>query len=105
MLSAHSRLDCGPESRFFARLRHLGAATSGASWRRAWPGPAVDFIASLSNQGHPVVELFGLSSDDVRGYLADRPPSVAAMLESLTVLHARRAGKARWIEKTPATCS
>ena len=23
MLSAHSRLDCGPESRFFARYRHL----------------------------------------------------------------------------------
>ena len=102
MLSAHPRLDCGPESRFFARLRHLGASDQRRLLAPAsWPGPAVDFVASLSNQGHPVVELFGLSIDDVRAYLADRRPSVAAMLESLTVLHARRAGKARWIEKTP----
>ena len=46
MLSAHSRLDCGPESRFFARLRHL----RGPQQRRllapeSWPGPAVDFVS------------------------------------------------------------
>jgi hypothetical protein len=102
MLSAHSRLDCGPESRFFARLRHLSVSQRQRLLApEAWPGPAVDFVATLSNQGHPVVELFGLSTGDVRGYLAERPPSVAAILESLTVLHAHRAGKARWIEKTP----
>ena len=102
MLSAHSRLDCGPESRFFARLRHLrGPQQQRLLAPESWPGPAVDFVASLSNQGHPVMELFGLSRADVHGYLGERPPSVAAMLESLTVLHARRAGKARWIEKTP----
>ena len=66
MLSAHSRLDCGPESRFFARYRHLGAK------QRArvldpdlWPRPAVDFIGSLRNQGHPVVELFGLERPQI----------------------------------------
>jgi hypothetical protein len=37
----------------------------------------------------------------VRAYLAAREPSLPALLESLTELHARRAGKARWIEKTP----
>ncbi len=37
----------------------------------------------------------------MRDDLAAREPSLAAMLESLTVLHARKAGKARWIEKTP----
>ena len=102
MLSAHARLDCGPESRFFARYRHL----DGEQQRRAldptrWPDPAVEFMASLRNQGHPVVELFGLSIDEVRGFLREQPPSLAAMLESLTVLHAQRAGKARWVEKTP----
>jgi hypothetical protein len=102
MLSAHPRLDCGPESRFFARHRHLAPLER----RRlldaaAWPEPALAFIGSLSNQGHPVIELFGLTMDEVRAYLAARPPSLAAMLESLTVLHAARAGKARWIEKTP----
>ncbi len=102
MLSAHSRLDCGPESRFFARYRHVPAAQRRRLLDAAdWPTAATDFIASLSNQGHPVIELFGLSLDEIRGFLADRTPSVAAMLESLTVLHARRAGKARWMEKTP----
>lgn len=102
MLSAHSRLDCGPESRFFARFRHVDAE------RRAtildpvtWPRPAVDFIASLRNQGHPIHELFGLELGEIGRYLAWREPSPAAMLESLTVLHARQAGKPRWIEKTP----
>jgi hypothetical protein len=102
MLAAHSRLDCGPESRFFARLRHLDARARRATLDPdAWPGPAVDFVASLRNQGHPVVELFGLRLDEIRAYLADRPPSLSVMLESLTVLHARHAGKARWLEKTP----
>ena len=102
MLSAHSRLDCGPESRFFARYRHLDARARQATLDPgAWPGPAVDFLATLRNQGHPVVELFGLELRDIRDYLAARPPSLAAMLESLTVLHARQTGKVRWIEKTP----
>jgi hypothetical protein len=102
MLAAHSRLDCGPESRFFARFRHLDARQRRATLAQAsWPGPAVDFIDSLRNRGHPVVGLFGLELADVREYLAARPPSLAAMLESLTVLHARRAGKMRWVEKTP----
>ena len=102
LLSAHPRLDCGPESRFFARHRHLDQAARRRLLEPAtWPGPAVDFVASLSNQGHAVVELFGLDVEDVRAYLSARPPSEAAMLEALTVLHAQRAGKVRWIEKTP----
>jgi hypothetical protein len=102
MLSAHSRLDCGPESRFFARYRHLDA---GARQRifdpLTWPRPAVDFIASLRNQGHPVTELFELTLPEIGSYLSGRQPSLAAMLESLTELHAQRAGKRRWMEKTP----
>lgn len=102
MLSAHPRLDCGPESRFFARFRHLDDRAR----RRildpvTWPRPAVDFMASLRNQGHPVTELFGLTSPEIGTYLAGRQPSTTAMLESLTELHARRRGKARWVEKTP----
>jgi hypothetical protein len=102
MLSAHSRLDCGPESRFFARYRHLDAAARARLVERSmWPRPAVDFIASLRNQGHPINELFGLTLPQIDGFLAAREPSLAAMLESLTVLHAQAAGKARWMEKTP----
>jgi len=102
MLSAHPRLDCGPESRFFARFRHLGTRERERLLDPLlWPRPAVDFIASLRNQGHPITDLFGLSLPEIGTYLLGREPSVAAMLESLTVLHARRAGAARWIEKTP----
>jgi hypothetical protein len=102
MLSAHPRLDCGPESRFFARYRHLDAAARRRLVEPAtWPGPAVEFLASLQNQAHPVLELFGLTETEVRDWLAARPPALAAVLEALTVLHAERAGKVRWIEKTP----
>ncbi len=102
MLSAHSRLDCGPESRFFARYRHLDRkARERILDPHTWPRPAVDFIASLRNQGHPITELFDLTLPEIGTYLCGRQPSPAAMLESLTELHARRAGKWRWIEKTP----
>ena len=102
MLSVHPRLDCGPESRFFARYRHLDArARSRILDPATWPRPAVDFMASLRNQGHPVTELFGLSLPEIGTYLSSCPPSTTAMLESLTVLHAQRRGAARWVEKTP----
>jgi sulfotransferase family protein len=102
MLSAHPRLDCGPESRFFARYRHLDARARRRLLDPAeWPEPAVDLLASLRNQGHPVVELFGLTEAQVRAHLASRPPALATILEALTVLHAEQAGKPRWIEKTP----
>jgi len=102
MLSAHSRLDCGPESRFFARYRHLDAKQRERILDAlTWPRPAVDFIASLRNQDHPITELFGLGLPEIGMFLAERDPSLAAMLESLTALHARKAGKARWMEKTP----
>ena len=102
MLSAHSRLDCGPESRFFARYRHLDErARNRILDPHTWPRPAVDFIASLRNQDHPITELFDLTLPEIGTYLSGRQPSVAAMLEALTDLHAHRAGAARWVEKTP----
>ena len=102
MLTTHSRLDCGPESRFFARYRHLSAPEQRRTLdAELWPGPATEFIASLRNQGHPIVDLFGLTIEDIGAWLAKQEPSLAAMLGSLTVLHADRAGKARWVEKTP----
>ncbi len=45
--------------------------------------------------------MYGLSSADVRAWLAARPPSLAAMLESLTAQRADRVGAPRWVEKTP----
>jgi hypothetical protein len=49
----------------------------------------------------PVHEAFGVSAEAVRAHLAGRAPSVAALLESLTVTRAQAHGKPRWAEKTP----
>jgi hypothetical protein len=102
MLDAHPSLDCGPESRFFARYRHLPRPRRRELLDPAsWPAPAVEFVAGLENQGHPVHQLYGLSRDDLARWLGNRPPSFAALLESLTAQRAERNGKARWVEKTP----
>jgi hypothetical protein len=45
--------------------------------------------------------MFDLTADDVRTWLAARPPSLAALLESLTAQRAERRGVRRWVEKTP----
>ena len=45
--------------------------------------------------------MYGLTVEDVRTWLAARPPSLAAMLESLTEQRALRNGARRWVEKTP----
>jgi hypothetical protein len=99
MLGAHPQIDCGPETLLLSKLE--------AADRRAildpatWPGPAADFVLGLSLKATPVVEAYGVEPDAVRAYLASGPPSVAALLESLTVTRARLNGKPRWAEKTP----
>lgn len=102
MLGAHSRLDCGPESRFFAAYRDLPPSRKrGLIEPSDWPARATRFMCGLTNQGHPVHELFGLEREAVQGWLERCEPSVAAMLESLTAQRAARHGKTRWVEKTP----
>jgi hypothetical protein len=133
MLAAHPRLDCGPESRILARLRHLEPGVRARLIDPSdWPDRAVAFVtghATFEDDGTAEDEtavaaedetaaaaetgpsstpptadaasLYGLSRQAIRAWLADRPPSLAALLESLTVQHAQRAGKPRWVEKTP----
>jgi hypothetical protein len=102
MLSAHSRLDCGPESHLLSVLRLLPLEEqAGLVDPSTWPDRAADFVADLENRGHRIIEAFGLTRPDILSWLADRPPSIAAILESLTAQHAERVGAARWVEKTP----
>ncbi len=102
MLAAHSRLDCGPETRLLDRLRSLPPTESARLLDEgSWPGPATEFLDRLHERGADSLETFGLTREEVATWLAARRPSVSAMLESLVVPHARRAGKARWVEKTP----
>jgi hypothetical protein len=99
MLAGHSRIVCGPETQFFNKLEpeQLTAAVAD----RRWPRLATSAVCSLTLARQSVVRLFGLNRRDVRQYLRDRPPSVNAMLESLTKTLAARGGKPRWAEKTP----
>jgi hypothetical protein len=66
-----------------------------------WPERATAYVTSLSLGKQPVYPMYGLMAEEVRAWLAIRPPSLAAMLESLTAQRALRNGAPRWVEKTP----
>src|SRR5687768_17107064 len=83
MLGAHPLIDCGPETRLLSRFED--ADTARLLDPRSWPGPAADFVLGLALRDTPVHEVFGVPTEAVRAHLAGRRPSVAALLESLTV--------------------
>lgn len=100
ILNAHPDLACGPETAFFdllGRRRRRELLEPGA-----WPQRGVDFLVSMDRQhGGSVLTAHGLDADAVRRELSARQPSVAALLEAITVPYARARGKRRWVEKTP----
>lgn len=105
MLAAHSRLSCGPETHFFRRLANADAVALTAP--DSWPGPAVEFICSITHTSYneitrkPLLEKYQLSREQVETYLRVRPPSLAAALASVTGQAMAVQGKQRWAEKTP----
>lgn len=99
LLGGHSRIACGPETQFFNKL--APKELSAAARDRAWPRRAVRSVSSLRLAGQPVIDLFSISERELWDDLAQRPPGVASMLESLTATLAARAEKPRWAEKTP----
>jgi len=102
MLAAHSAFDCGPETHFLSRWAHMARSERERILDPAdWPARASAYVTTLSLGKQPIYPMFGLTSDDVRTWLAARPPSLATMLESLTAQRAQRAGAPRWVEKTP----
>lgn len=102
MLAAHSAFDCGPETHFLSRWSKMAASERARILDPAdWPRRAVAYVSSLQLGKKPIYPMYGLSVDDIRTWLAARPPSLAAMLESLTAQRAARAGAPRWVEKTP----
>lgn len=99
MLSAHSRIDAGPETQLFKNetdrlIRHAVADKN-------WPQKAVKLLQEIRLSKQSVCALFGLDSEQLKNYLAKRQPSVQAILEALTASHCCKNGKQRWIEKTP----
>jgi LPS sulfotransferase NodH len=99
MLSAHSRMTCGPETQFFTHLAHRRGAVPHAP--SPWPQVAVGYVESLTINGQSVVDAFGLSIREIERHLQGRQPSWAAALESIVATFARGLGKPRWVEKTP----
>jgi hypothetical protein len=100
MLNAHGNVACGPETGFLDLVDRTGGRAVVADAR--WPEAATRWVAGLRRpSGQSVMESYGVTIDEVRAELAARPPSVAALLESLTVPFARARGKSRWAEKTP----
>ena len=99
MFGAHPDYAAGPETQFFSKLNAeiLAAATDPANWPRV----AKKTLAQLSLADQSVLELFGTDAERTEAWLAKREPSVAAMLEALTVPFADARGKQGWVEKTP----
>ncbi|MBB6391048.1 sulfotransferase family protein [Microbacterium thalassium] len=99
-IAAHPAFHGGPESDFFFRL---GAqARADAATDPAWPTKAVELLGSLSRHGERVIDMFGVSTDDLTRYLEQRQPSQSAMLAALfeSSLQGDQ-GPPRWVEKTP----
>ena len=102
MLSAHSAFACGPETHFLSRWARLGGRERARILDPvAWPDRAALFVTSLSLGNRAIYPMYGVSDHGIRTWLAARPPSVAAMLEALTVQLADQQGSPRWVEKTP----
>lgn len=102
MLAAHSAFDCGPETHFLSRWSRLARSERERILDAAdWPERATAYVTSLSLGKKPIYPVYGLRREEVRAWLAVRPPSLATMLESLTAQRAFRAGAPRWVEKTP----
>jgi hypothetical protein len=102
MLAAHSAFDCGPETHFLSRWARMARSERERILDAAdWPRYATAYVTSLSLGKKPIYPMYGLTVEDIRAWLAARPPSLAAMLESLTAQRAARNGAPRWVEKTP----
>ena len=102
MLAAHSAFECGPETHFLSRWARLGRRERERILDAAdWPARATAYVTSLALGKQPVYPMYGVTREEVRAWLAARPPSLATMLEALTAQRAHRAGAPRWVEKTP----
>lgn len=99
MVGSHSAFAVGPESQFFSKLSPQTLEECVAD--PLWPDRATQALLGLTLADQSVADLFGAEETDIADFLAQRTPSIKAMLEALTVPFAVRRGKPRWAEKTP----
>jgi hypothetical protein len=100
MLAAHSRLSCGPETNFFRFLAR--ADVNSLCEPNSWPDNAIEFLFSGNSFGRPIPEHYDITKEEIRSYLREQSPSVAAILSAITELYMKKVGKYRWVEKTPS---
>lgn len=111
MLAAHSRMSCGPETDFFRRLvkaaEERAISPESLTEVDTWPGPALDFICSITytsfsgEERRRLTDKYQLDEAQIKSFLEYREPSIPAILSSVTQLYMERMGKFRWVEKTP----
>ena len=99
LLSAHSRLICGPETEFFTGLQ-IANQSNRLCQAAKWPEAAADYLFSKVHE-KPIPDYYGISRAEIVSYLKQRERSCPAILESLTETYMMRQGKQRWVEKTP----
>ncbi|MYM63391.1 sulfotransferase [Pseudomaricurvus sp. HS19] len=99
MLNAHSRIACGPESQLLNKLKP--AVLKRMFRDRNWPALAVERVSRVVLAEQRVIDLFGVSEQELFAALKDREPSVAALFDALVGTYAAKKGKPRWAEKTP----
>ena len=101
MLSAHSRMICGPETGFFSGLARPGWGED-LCRPNTWPEDAVNYLFSITSMANSVItEDYRVTREEVTEFLKGRERSLNAILESLTLTNMKRHGKQRWVEKTP----
>ena len=99
LLSAHSKLSCGPETEFFTGLC-IANRNNRLCRAKTWPEEAANYLFSKVHE-KPIPDYYGIARTEIISYLKQRENSCPAILESLTETHMRQQGKQRWVEKTP----
>ncbi|MHB8789319.1 MAG: sulfotransferase family protein [Desulfobulbaceae bacterium] len=99
MLSSHPDIACGVETHFFSMIDEQDLKE--AACDPDWPDIAVRKMAALSLTGQRLLDLYGVTENDLRKELIGRPGEKRALLDGLLGLYARREGKSVWLEKTP----
>lgn len=99
MIGAHSRISCGPETHFFARLDEVNIKE--ICEKSTWPIRASRFLATMMHSQVTVSSKYKLTEEGISKYLKDREPSISNLLSCLTEQYMHRHAKFRWAEKTP----
>lgn len=99
MLSAHSRIACGPETQVLNKLNQTTLATILNDPK--WPQRAVQGLSRVTLAGQRVIDIYKTTETELAEFLMDRQPSIAALIESITLNFANKQHKPRWAEKTP----